>query len=42
VGKVRGSEAGRNERLWWKSEKVWGSDGKVGLTLDTKVMREGM
>jgi hypothetical protein len=42
--KARGNKAKTNERLWWtwKSEKVWGSNSKVRLTLDMKVMRDEM
>ena len=40
MGGVRGREAGRNKRLWWKCEKVQDNNHKVGLTLDPKVMRE--
>jgi hypothetical protein len=40
-GRARGNETERNEQLWWKSEKAWGSNGEVGLTLWEEREEEG-
>jgi len=39
VGKVRSSEGGKNECLWWRSGSMRGGDGQAGLALDTGVVR---